>query len=131
MPFQRLIRFEDENGEVCLGNLSEEIHTQKIEGSKVHLLHDDGANSYSVGHETRTVKKVRWCLISLISLTPLLSSHADTSTIIAIVSSSSDATCHLCWTELSCACYRSVCKYNILEDQFRIRLSRQVLILCI
>ncbi|KAH8648845.1 hypothetical protein BGZ61DRAFT_376305 [Ilyonectria robusta] len=68
MPFQRLIRFEDENGEVCLGNLSEEIHTQKIEGSKVHLLHDDGANSYSVGHETRTVKK----LLSPLAATPLV-----------------------------------------------------------
>jgi transcription initiation factor TFIIH subunit 2 len=38
MAFERLIRFEDENGEVVYGNLEKETPTKEIEGSIVEVI---------------------------------------------------------------------------------------------
>lgn len=58
MPFDRFIRFVDENGSTVYGNLEHEMNADQIVGSKVALLAGDPLGGFSKTAVKRTVKKV-------------------------------------------------------------------------
>jgi transcription initiation factor TFIIH subunit 2 len=58
MAFERLIRFEDEKGEVLYGNLEKETPTKEIEGSVVEVIDGSIEKGFSKASRKATVKKV-------------------------------------------------------------------------
>lgn len=59
MSFQRLIRFEADDGKTYYGNLTKETPTQEIQGSKVEVLDGDIETGFKKTGSEATVSKVR------------------------------------------------------------------------
>lgn len=71
MAFERLIRFEDEEGKVVYGNLEKETPTKEIEGSVVEVIDGSIEKGFSKTSPKATVKKVSYPpSIPLNQLTP-------------------------------------------------------------
>jgi hypothetical protein len=62
MTFKRLIRFENENGEVVYGNLEKETPTKEIEGSVVEVIDGSIEKGFSKTSQKATVKKASYLL---------------------------------------------------------------------
>lgn len=58
MGFDRLIRFEDDEGTIHYGNVPQDLPSEGILGSKVQVLDGDVSLEFSNGHEQAIVKKV-------------------------------------------------------------------------
>jgi transcription initiation factor TFIIH subunit 2 len=71
MAFERLIRFENEKGDVVYGNLEKETPTKEIEGSIVEVIDGSIEKGFSKTTQKATVKKVSYLLsIPFNQLTP-------------------------------------------------------------
>lgn len=66
MAFDRLVRFEDDEGKIHYGNVPYEFPSEGIDGAKIQILKGDISSGFSKGDGTATVKKVD------IPLAPLL-----------------------------------------------------------
>jgi hypothetical protein len=58
MGFDRLIRFEDDGGNVHYGNIPQEFPSGGVLGTKVQVLKGDLSSGFSIGQEQATLKKV-------------------------------------------------------------------------
>lgn len=58
MSFERLIRFQADDGKTYYGNLTKEIPTREIEGSKVEILSGDVESGFKKTGTESTVSKV-------------------------------------------------------------------------
>lgn len=56
--FERLIRFQTEDGNVRYGNLEEEVPTREIEGMEVEVLDGDVERGFKKSGGKATVKKL-------------------------------------------------------------------------
>jgi hypothetical protein len=56
--FERLIRFEDDQGQVHYGDLKSDIGTDKVVGAQVTLLAGDLVAGFTKLADTKTVHKV-------------------------------------------------------------------------
>lgn len=64
MPaFERLVRFEAQDGKTYYGNLTKETPTREIEGSKVEVLEGDVKSGFKKTGGEETVSKVRSALL--------------------------------------------------------------------
>ena len=59
MSFERLIRFETDDGNICYGNLTKEMPTREIVGQKVEVLEGSVQDGLSNNGDEATVAKVR------------------------------------------------------------------------
>jgi transcription initiation factor TFIIH subunit 2 len=67
MAFERLIRFEDEKGEVVYGNLVKETPTKEIEGSVVEIVNGSIEKGFSKTTQKTTVNKVNSSFLNQIN----------------------------------------------------------------
>jgi len=68
MGFDRLIRFEDDEGKVRFGNVPHEFPGEGIVGTKVKVLNGGFTTGFSIGEEEATIKK----LLCPMESTPIL-----------------------------------------------------------
>ena len=58
MAFDRLVRFQDDEGKIRYGNVPYEFPSDGINGTKLQILKGDLSSGFSKGDGTATVKKV-------------------------------------------------------------------------
>ncbi|TVY87467.1 Uncharacterized protein LAWI1_G006943, partial [Lachnellula willkommii] len=58
MAFDRLVRFEDDEGKIHYGNVPYEFPSEGIDGAKIQILKGDISSGFSKGDGTATVKKL-------------------------------------------------------------------------
>lgn len=58
MSFERLIRFQADDGKTYYGNLTKEVPTHEIEGSKVEIVSGDVETGFKKTGTEATVSKV-------------------------------------------------------------------------
>jgi hypothetical protein len=56
--FQYIVRFVDPDGNICYGNLSEEVSSAALAGTTVSLLTGDPVKGLKTVGEKRTISKV-------------------------------------------------------------------------
>jgi transcription initiation factor TFIIH subunit 2 len=67
--FERLIRFESQEGKTVYGNLETEVPTREIEGRSVEVLEGDVKGGFKKTGRKATVGKVCLCLLTRSVLT--------------------------------------------------------------
>ena len=58
MSFERLVRFQADDGKTYFGNLTKQLPTREIEGSRVEVLSGDVQSGFKKTGDEATVSKV-------------------------------------------------------------------------